>query len=495
MTIPLPTISELQELLPFLSVEELAEMDSLLADVPTTEPTRNPIALTAYKHQIHKRYHHAPHLAALDALLTSVTRYVETQGREGIGRAIIEMPPRHGKTLSTSRLYPTWHIGRNPDHRAILVSYGADLAEKNSRAARNLIASPVYQGIFDNVRLALDSKSASAWDIAGREGGLDAMGIGGGVTGKGAHILIIDDPIKNREQAESETWREKVWDSYTDDLYTRLEPGGAVVVMMTRWHQDDLIGRLLLREPEKWHRLTLPAFAKENDPIGRETGAALWSTRYPLSVLEDIKSTLGAYSWSALYDQNPIPSEGGLFKRANFKLIDSAPRNLKKQKRFWDLALSEKTSADYTVGVLMGETTDGDTVVLDVRRFQVEWDDVVGRIAAVAVQDGEKVDVGVETAFFQTRAVQKLLKRPELHNHNIKGYKPDTDKFTRALPFAARVGAGMVFVVRGAWMEDYLAELCAFPLGANDDQVDASSGAYLMLDSRPPLTVETRRYA
>lgn len=370
----------------------------------------------------------------------------------------------------------------------MLVSYGATLAEKNSRAARNLLISPVYRSVFPDINIAPDSKAVDAWNIAEHEGGVDALGIGGGATGKGAHVLIIDDPHKDRAEVESEVMREKVWDAYGDDLYTRLEPGGAIIVMATRWHQDDLIGRLLTNEPNEWHRLRLPALAEEKDTLGRAVGEALWEARYPRVVLLKTEQLRGAYTWNSLYQQRPSPAEGGLFKRAKFNIINDAPADIIRRVRFWDLALSERTSADYTVGVEMGITAQGCLVVLDVKRFQKEWDDVVPEIAKVAVADTNKKQIGVETAFFQSRAVKKLLVRPELHMHSVRGYKPDTDKFTRALPFAARVGEDMVDVLRRSWTESYIEEMTMFPNATHDDQVDASSGAYLMLDGAGELS-------
>jgi len=285
-------------------------------------------SLTAFKRVVYRPYQHAPHLEALDRALEQVARYVETGGREGIGRLVIEMPPRHGKTLTVSRLFPTWVLGRNPDKRIMLVSYGATLALKNSRVARNLIRTPRFRAIFGGLELADDSAAVDSWELKGHEGGCDAMGIDGGATGKGAHVLIIDDPIKNRAQAESETYRSRVWDAYTNDLYTRLEPGGAIIIMMTRWHRDDLIGRVMGEsaddddeesdEVERWVRLRMPAMAEDaNDPLGRAEGEALWPWRYPLPRLQKIARAVGRYVWAALYQQRPEPREGGLFQWAH----------------------------------------------------------------------------------------------------------------------------------------------------------------------------------
>lgn len=281
---------------------------------------------TTYKHLIYRPYHHAPHLEILDRALEQLARYVETEGREGIGRLIIEMPPRHSKTLSTSKLFPGWFLGNQPNCRVMLISYGHTLAFRNSRFARNAIRSPIYRAIFPGIALSDDSAAVDSWELDGHEGGCDASGITGGVAGKGAHILVIDDPIKNRAEAESKVYREAVWDAYTNDLYTRLEPGGAIIIMMTRWHQDDLIGRVLAQEDdpdaddrEHWIRIRMPALIetdddRRDDPLGREFGEALWPWRYPVERLRKVAKAVGRYVWAALYEQRPQPREGGLFR-------------------------------------------------------------------------------------------------------------------------------------------------------------------------------------
>lgn len=409
------------------------------------------------------------------------------------------MPPRHGKTLTVSRLYPTWHLGRNPDHRIILVCYGADLAEKSGRAARNIVGSKAYTDIFPTVALARDSKSISAWDIEKRDGGMDVLGIGAGATGKGAHLLIIDDPIKNREQAESEVWREKVWESYTDDLYTRLEPGGAVIVMMTRWHEDDLIGRLLKREPDKWACLRLPALAEPNDPLGRSEGAALWPDRYPVSVLNDIASTLGTYGFTALYQQAPKPREGAMFKRHWFKIVDAIPNNVRRV-RYWDKAGTDGGHGAATAGVLMGANTDG-VYVENV---------VTGHLSSGAREALIKQTAQLDASKYGSRSAVRIWieqepgsggkESAEATIRNLTGFvihadRPTGDKNTRLEPFAAQAEAGNVYLLRGDWNESYIEEMISIPFGARRDQGDASSGAYNQLAVGKPLTVETSKWA
>jgi predicted phage terminase large subunit-like protein len=441
-------------------------------------------SLTVFKRLMYKRYEHGRHLEVLDRALEQVTRYVETGGAEGIGRLIVEMPPRHGKTITTSRLYPTWHLGRNPDHRVMLVSYGATLAHKNSRMARNLMRSPRYKATF-GLELAEDSKAADAWDIADHEGGCDAMGITGGATGKGAHVLIIDDPIKNRAEAESDVYRDNIWDAYINDLYTRLEPGGAIVVIHTRWHMDDLIGRLTAREPDEWHRIRMPAIAEADDPLGRKEGEALWPWRFPLEVLKRIAKAVGDYVWAALYQQRPTPAEGGIIKRKSLldHLVPSIPaEQIERAVRFWDLAMSSKTSADYTASVKYGMGFDGRRKLLDARKEQLDWADVTEYLAQTALEDGPDVIIGIEEKGYMSRAVQDLVQDTRLQSYAIFGYPAHTDKLTRGLPFAAKVGAGVVDILEAHWTWNLIDELCAFPNGTHDDWWDAAAGAETMLD-------------
>ncbi len=478
-----PSKSELVELLKYLTPQEIEELDSLLQFQQPT--TKNPLTLTDFKRKLYRRYEHALHLELLDSYLSQVALYVESRGQEGLWLLIIELPPRHGKTLTVSRFFPAWFLGRNPDHRVILTSYGATLAEKNSRYVRNLMMSPNYHREYP-IALAQDSRAVDAFNIAGYEGGADAMGILGGATGKGAHLLLMDDLIKNREEAESETIREKLWDALNDDLLTRLEPFGAVVLCATRWHQDDPSGRAL-----KYYkstplkpivRLRLPALAEMDDVLKREVGQALWPNRYPQVELLATRERMGEYSFSALYQQNPVPAEGGIFKQAWFSpALDVCPP-ITRAVRYWDLAMSEKTSADYTVGVKLGQGEDGHYYILDVVRRQIDWGNLTEWMASVILEDGRNVAQGIEEKGYMSRAIQNLNADPRLHNYEIWGYPVDKDKVTRALPYAAKCGASLVHVLNRHWTQEYVDELCSFPSGTYDDQVDGSSGAWAMID-------------
>ena len=443
------------------------------------------VSLTAFKQAIYRRYIHAPHLELLDRHLEQVSRYAETRGKEGIGFLLVEMPPRHGKSLTVSQYYPVWHIGQHPEHRVMVVSYAAHLAQRFSRKARNTVLSPIYQKLFPSIQLAEDRRAADSWDIAGYDGGMDALGVLSGATGKGASVLVCDDLISGRQDAESQVIRDRTWDGVIDDLLTRLEPGGAAVFMATRWHLDDPTGRILAKfAPDSYVRLRLPALAEPNDLLGRAEGEALWPERYPRDVLLRIQERMGPYSWSSLYQQNPVPAEGGIFKRRWFTIVrpDSLP-DMQRYACFWDLAMSSKTSADYTVGTLIGEGDDGHLYILNVWRGQIEWGDVTPYMAEVMIELGPIIPHGVEEKGFMSRAVTQLNMDGRLRSYQVWGYPKDTDKLTNALPFAAKCAAGVVHLKAGHWNETWLDEICSFTGSGDetDDQVDSVAGAFNML--------------
>ena len=231
-------------------------------------------------------------------------------------RLMLFMPPRHGKSTLASIAFPAWHLGRHPNHEFISCSYSGSLAMGFSRKVRSLLRDPSYKTAF-KTRLDPDSQSAEAW-LTTNGGGYVAAGVGGGITGKGAHVLVIDDPVKNREDAESQNNREANWDWYTSTAYTRLAPGGGVLVILTRWHDDDLAGKLLRATTEggdEWTVVKYPAMAEEDEEF-RKTGEPLHPARYDIDSLQRIQRAVGPRDWSALYQQNPVADDGDYFSRS-----------------------------------------------------------------------------------------------------------------------------------------------------------------------------------
>jgi predicted phage terminase large subunit-like protein len=456
-----------------------------------------------------------PHIKLLGDYLQQVARYVEMNGAEGISRLMIMMPPRHGKSELASRKFPAYLLGRRPDSRIILTSYGADLASKNSRDVREIVTSKAFQALFgaksskdEPVLLSSDSRSVTAWDLANPySGGVVAAGVGGGITGLGADLLVLDDPFKNREEAESDTRRDLVEDWWKSSARTRLSPWGAVVLFHTRWHPDDLAGRMIgmmASDPQadQWTVVNLPALALDGyaasvedqkskmldgiylpleDQLGREPGEALWPSHFSKEWLASARVNVGAYDFEALYQQQPYPKSGQKYKRDWFKMIAKMPDEVKivYAVRLWDKANS--TKGDYTAGALMAYGSDGYFYILDVVRGQWSSYDRDQKMLKTTVSDKELF--GKVYTWHQQDPGSAGKDSAEATNRLLMGFpvKFETvtgDKATRSEPLESAFQGGLVFLLKGAWNDAFVDECVAFDRGKNDDQVDAASGAY-----------------
>lgn len=291
-------------------------------------------------------YDSAWHHEAIDEVLEKVER-------GDLLRVIITMPPRHGKSEKASRRFPAWFMGRDPYRQVIFATYGADFAEDFGRKVREIIQMPAYRQAFPRVGLKHGSKAADRMET--EAGGMAVfIGVGGPATGRGADLLLIDDPFKNREEAESLVNRDKVWNWFTSTAYTRLMPGGRIVIILTRWHEDDIVGRIFntdyvpKEESDKWFRLDLPAIVEE----GQEKERALWPERYPLDVLRSTRAFIGERDWNALYQQRPTPPEGVFYKQSMIYPYEREEyeRVLKNSRKYMagDLALGESKKNDHS---------------------------------------------------------------------------------------------------------------------------------------------------
>lgn len=469
------------------------------------------------------------HIRLVAMKLQEVALFVASRGEKGIGRLMILMPPRHGKSELASRNFPAWLLGLAPDSRVIMTSYGADLAVKNSRTLRDLVMSQRYQALFGSrsilkdkaVELSSDSRSAQAWDLAQpHKGGVVATGVGGGITGLGADLLVLDDPFKNREEAESETRRDLVDDWYRSSAHTRLSPHGAIVLFHTRWHPDDLAGRLIKRmaEDEKadqWEIVYLPAvtepgvfalneedqkermldgvYLSVRDQLGRKDGEALWEARFPLAWLEDKKANLGAYEYSALYLQNPYLRSGNWFKREYFPIVDSMPPadEVAMRVRYWDKAGTKSgKGGDFATGVRMSILKDKRIIVEHIVRMQSTPMQREAQIVKTAKVDAEIAGPRV-VIHHQQDPGSAGLDSAQATNRRLaaEGFKSEFetvtgDKEVRAGPWQTACQGGQVYLVRGGWNKAFIEEHVAFPNGSYDDQVDVASGAFAKLTGR-----------
>jgi predicted phage terminase large subunit-like protein len=425
----------------------------------------------------------APHLKLLNDAFLEVAA-------GACRRLAVFMPPRHGKSSFLSHWAPAWYLGTYPERRVIQCGYGDEFATISGRMVRDTIDEACREGVF-STPVRRDLRAADDWQLQGHRGGLLAAGIGGAITGRGADLLLIDDPIKSRAEADSPAFRRRLWDWYTNDAYTRLEPGGAVVLIQTRWHQDDLAGRLLQAMADEsgdwWQIINLPAFAEEDDLLGREMGQPLWPERYPREELLKIKAVLGSYGWASLYQQRPAPREGGFFKAEWFTYVDEAPPPSQwlRVVRYWDLAGTEG-GGDWTAGALLVLARDGFLYLVDMRHAQHSPHGVERLVVQTAEQDGPGVPIVIEQDPGQAGKgqVEQYQRLKDLRGYGVWGNRADGPKHVRAEPFAARLEGGVMRVVRAAWNAEFVDELCGYnPEDSNpqDDQIDAVSGAYVIL--------------
>jgi predicted phage terminase large subunit-like protein len=398
-------------------------------------------------------------------------------------RVLITMPPRHGKSELASVNFPAWFLGRNPDKRIIAASYSAGLSFRFSRRARNLLREPRWP--FDGVTTAGDWSAVGAWDIANHRGGYIAASVAGAVAGHGANILMIDDPVASAEEARSVAYRERTWEWFLQDAVTRLEPQGAIILIGTRWHEDDLIGRVLLNSEDKWHHLNLPAIS--------EDGEALWPERYPIEVLEERRAELGAQNFEALYQQRPSSPEGEMFKRFWWRRY-MAPPTLSKIEQFVDSSFKTGVKNDYSVIATWGYDGQGSVFLLDLYREKLEYPDLmmtIHREHAKWAPHAKSVPVVIEDKASGQSAIQTLRRPLPTRDGFMLPALPvvvwpvasGSSKESRAEGVSPFVEAGRVFIpvmppaLPGEplhWTEEFIDEHAKFPNGAHDDMVDTT---------------------
>lgn len=401
-------------------------------------------------------------------------------------RLIICMPPRSGKSEIVSRRFPAYAFGRFPDLQIIATSYGADLSMRMNRDVQRIIDDDIYREVFPDTtlsgsRVRSDSRgsyirTSDLFEIVGHSGAYRSCGVGGGITGQGSDILLIDDPIKDRADANSTKIRQAVWDWYTSTAYTRLSPGGGVIAMCTRWHMDDLIGRLETASRsgsgDPFHVINYPAIAERDEPH-RKFGEALHPERYPIERLEAIKRTVGSRDWAALYQQHPVPDGGGLFKADWIQHWDQLPSHFDATCISWDMTFKDSSTSDFVVGQVWGRR-EGCFYLLD--QFRGRWDFVkTAEQFVAAAEKWPKVTRKLIEDKANGPAIISTLKRKV---PGIVPVTPKESKEARASAVSTLWEARNVYLPpsdRFPWVEqDFIPELLSFPGGAHDDQCFAA---------------------
>lgn len=435
---------------------------------------------------------------ALDLIDAELVRLLNTPD----GRLILSMPPQEGKSSRVGEIFPVWALKRNPDLRIVVASYGMALARRNGRAIRTrILANERLLGL----RLRDDVAAQHEWQLAGHSGGVYAAGIGSALTGRPADLMVIDDPIKDRTEANSPTYRQNVWDWWTDVASTRLAPGAPVVLILTRWHQDDLAGRLLAAEDgHLWRVVNIPAQADhdpakgETDPLGREPGEFLQSARgRTREQWEAIKVRAGSVTWNALYQGRPSPGEGGVFKRVWWRQYDR-PRWVERHDgtrhvpgadeviQSWDMAFKSTDSSDYVVGQVWGRWG-LEVFLLDQVCERLSFVETLHAVRSLSARWPQATRKLVEDKANGTAVINSLSRTVP----GLVPVEPDGSKEARASAVSPFVEAGQVFLPApelAPWVAGFIEEHAAFPAGTHDDQVDATSQALNRLLLNPILT-------
>lgn len=433
-------------------------------------------------------WHHRLLCDRLDALV-----------RKDIRRLMVFMPPRHGKSELVSRKLPAFILGVNPEASIIATSYSADLAQRMNRDVQRIIDSPKYGELFPNsslfgknIRSVANGsylRNSDIFEIVGHRGTYRGAGVGGGITGMGGDYIIIDDPIKNREEANSATYRDKLWDWYTSTLYTRQEKEGCILVTLTRWHEDDLAGRLLelaKKDPsaDQWEVLMLPALCEEetrHPADHREENGALWETKYDYGELMKIKATVGIYDWSAMYQQRPQPAGGTIFKREWMnKTYPELPAGAQIIQS-WDLPFKNSEASAKCAGIVMARKG-AELYFVDCVNDKMGFTDSVTAIKNLSTKHPKARAKVVEDKANGPAIINFLQKDlPGMIPFNPKGSKED-----RALSVAPYFEAGNVYFPDNApWVGDLIDDLLRFPSGVFKDTVDATVQAILYLMDKP----------
>ena len=397
---------------------------------------------------------------------------------------ILTTPPRHGKSELVSRRLPAWHMGRHPDQSVVVVTYNGDFAKDSAANVRSIMHTPQYRHVFPEVKLARGGSSKNR--IETTQGGMATfVGVGGSLTGRGAHLLIIDDLIKSYEEARSQSYRDRAWEWFTKVAMTRRMGQKAVIITFTRWHQDDIIGRLTDPENEYYNRglaerikvINLPAIAEDDDPLGREQGEALWPDWYGLDFLNEQRE-LDPLGFESLYQQRPSVADGTLFRRENVQYYDPESIDVNDMRIYCasDHAVSTKQRANPTCLLRVGVDKNNHIYLLDCWWKRSRADEVVEAMLMMGSDHPRPLNWWAERGHISGSIGPFLRKRMVETGRffNITEVTPAADKEQRAQSISARMSMGYVWWPKGRpWVEKAINQCLAFPNGKEDDFVDA----------------------
>lgn len=431
------------------------------------------------------------------------------EGKLKANRLMVFMPPQHGKSEIVSRKFPAWALGANPYIKVAGVSYSADLAQQFSRSIQRTIDSEEYQRVFPTTFLNSQNVSASVrrgylrnvdvFETVGCGGFYKAVGVGGSLTGTPVDLGIIDDPVKDALEANSETYRNRIWEWYTDVFLTRLHNGSKQILIQTRWHSDDLAGRLLEREPDKWEVVTIPSIREDltmsDDP--RQLGEALWEDRHSLERLRDVEQR-SPRTFAALYQQHPTIQDGNIIKREWFKHVTMAEfermHNDEPVVFFIDTAYTDKTDNDPT-GIIATCKIGGDMYIMHGETVRLRFPDLLRFIPQYVKAHGytRRSSIRIEPKANGLSVIDQM--KETLGLNVTQTPSPRDSKETRLNAISATIECGRVVLVDGAWNEPFIDEVCGFPVKPHDEFVDVLCYAADYHISNPYKPIDKARIA
>lgn len=397
-----------------------------------------------------------------------------------IKKLVVSLPPRHGKSWTISYFFPAWYLARHPRERVILAGYGEFFAKEWGARVRDCV---LEHGDELNLQIHPEKTAANNWELTAG-GGMICVGVGGSLTGRGANVLVIDDPIKNEEESYSQVYRDKLWEWWQATAFTRLEPNGIVAVLQTRWNEDDLVGRILANdEKDEWEIINLPALAESGDLLGRSIGEPLWPEHFPDDPdYEKRKNSISPYWWHSLFQGHPTPEGGGILKREWFQFYHTLPDSPDQWLQSWDLSLKDKETSDYSVGQVWARKG-ADLYLVDQARGHFSMDRVIHHMKNFAIRFPKAVAKLVEDS-----AMGPILK--QTLQHDLGGIIPipaKGSKRSRAEAVVPFLQGHNIYLpesqtgTKAKWVQEFWEECGAFPKGVNDDQVDAFTQAIAFL--------------